>query len=242
MLFFLKKPVLYFLDLGLVDYQVALERQVFYHQAVLDGKKQSTGSTEPVPNFVLFCQHPPVYTIGSNGKQEHILVDASFLKKEAIACYRVNRGGGITYHGPGQLVVYFILDLEPFLKDIHKFIRLLESVVVELLDHFSVKAHILTGYTGVWLEQDAVNLRPSRKICSIGLKFSRWVTMHGLALNVNNDLAPFAHILPCGLNKPMTSMRQELHRSIDFNQVTSILKGLLFDKLIHNNYHMMKQT
>lgn len=199
------------------------------------------GSDDPVSNVILFCQHPSVYTMGSTGKPEHILVDLNGLEKGAIPCYRINRGGGITYHGPGQLVVYFILDLEHFLRDIHKFIRLLESTIIELLDRFSIKAHVLTGYTGVWLEQDEVNQWPSRKICSIGLKFNRWVTMHGLALNVNNDLSPFEHILPCGLNKPMTSMQQELHGPVDFNQVTSILKGLLFDKLIHNNYHMVKQ-
>jgi lipoyl(octanoyl) transferase len=170
-------------------------------------------------NYLLFCQHPHVYTLGKSGKPENLLVDAEKLKAINATYYKINRGGDITYHGPGQMVVYPIWDLETyFYTDIHRFLRDLEEAVILTMADFGIKAERFEGYTGVWLDAD--NPEKARKICAMGIRCSRWITMHGIALNVNTDLEYFNNIVPCGIDdKAVTSMQKELNRHIDLTEV-----------------------
>jgi lipoyl(octanoyl) transferase len=172
-------------------------------------------------NYLVFCQHPHVYTLGKSGKPEHLLLDENGLKEKNAVYYAINRGGDITYHGPGQLVCYPIIDLDNFFTDIHLYLRTLEEAVILTLADFGLKAGRYPGYTGVWFDADNNN---ARKICALGVRCSRWVTMHGLALNVNTDLDYFTNIVPCGIDdKAVTSMQHELGREIDINEVQKIL-------------------
>src|SRR5690606_15915079 len=180
---------------------------------------------------LLFVEHPHVYTLGKSGNQQHLLIGEAQLKARNATYYRINRGGDITYHGPGQLVAYPILDLDHFFTDIHKYLRLLEEAVIRTLAGFGIVAGRSKGETGVWL--DAENPARARKICAMGVRCSRWVTMHGLALNVHPDLSYFNHIVPCGIaDKKVTSMENELGFAPDMATVkTSLLAGFtqLFD-------------
>ncbi|MCT4697431.1 lipoyl(octanoyl) transferase LipB [Candidatus Cardinium sp. TP] len=222
-------------QLGLIDYKAALAVQEAYYNAIIDrkcGRLTAQQATQPSPaSYLLFCQHPPVYTLGRGGGMDHLLVDPATLQAESIALYHVNRGGAITYHGPGQLVVYPIIDLELFFTDIHRYLRLLETAVIETLAYFNIPSTRFPGLTGVWLPADQTTKRCDRKICAIGIKVSRWVTMHGLALNVNNDLAPFGNIIPCGIAKAVTSMQQELNQAISVMAVSDILEQNILNKL-----------
>ena len=238
-----KNKRLQVVHLGLIKYQKALHIQEIYHKAILAIKQKNlthTGCAMVTPNYLLFCQHFLIYTLGSSTCQEHFLVDFKMLQQQGIELCKVNRGGAITYHGPGQLVVYLIVDLENFFKDIHRFIRLLEEAVMGMLNYFNIFATQISGLTGVWLKADSRQQLFERKICSIGIKVSRWVTMHGLALNINNDLEPFKKILPCGLHKPVTSMQKELNRPVSIEQAINVLKTILFDKLGCDNYDEAK--
>ncbi|MCL4130563.1 UNVERIFIED_CONTAM: hypothetical protein GTU68_031229, partial [Idotea baltica] len=172
----------------------------------------------------LICQHPHVYTLGKSGKEENLLLGEKELAEKKVNFYKINRGGDITYHGPGQLVIYPILDLENFFTDIHKFLRLLEEAVILTLADYGIEAGRVDGYTGVWLELNKERLLGERKICAMGVKASRWVTMHGLALNVNTDLAYFRNIIACGIqDKAVTSMQMELEKALDMNEVAVVL-------------------
>ena len=186
------------------------------------------GQTTEIPqNYLLFCQHPHVYTSGKSGKQEHLLLNEEQLKVHEATYYKINRGGDITYHGPGQLVVYPIFDLEQFFTDIHKYMRLLEEAVILTLTDFGIKSGRVEGLTGVWIEGDT---NRARKICAMGVKCSRWVTMHGIGFNVNTDLNYFSHIIPCGIeDKAVTSMQQELGLKIDLEEVSTKLLNHLSD-------------
>ncbi|WP_295767869.1 lipoyl(octanoyl) transferase LipB [uncultured Mucilaginibacter sp.] len=223
-------------DWGLIDYKEAWDKQesIFsqsvqlktrirnHQQAVLAGAEQE-GEEILTPNYLIFCEHPHVYTLGKSGKADHLLLDEAGLKEKDAVYYPINRGGDITYHGPGQLVAYPILDLDNFFTDIHLYLRTLEEAVIQTLAHYGIAAGRYPGYTGVWLDPD--NEQRARKICAMGVRCSRWVTMHGLALNVNANLSYFGHIVPCGINdKAVASMENELGRKVDMNEVKEILK------------------
>jgi lipoyl(octanoyl) transferase len=213
-------------DWGLVDYKVAWDKQesIFHEKAE---KKLALRKNEivnaTINNHLIFCEHPHVYTLGKSGSLSNLLVSEEELKALQATYYAINRGGDITYHGPGQVVVYPILDLEQFFTDIHKYLRILEEAVIKTLHHFNIQAGRYEGFTGVWI--DANNPAKARKICAMGVRCSRWITMHGLALNVNTDLSYFNHIVPCGIDdKQVTSMEKELNYQPDMEVVKSILK------------------
>jgi lipoyl(octanoyl) transferase len=220
-------------DWGLIDYKEAWEKQealfagtvqlkikIRNEQAVAIG--DASEDEVATPNYLVFCQHPHVYTLGKSGKPEHLLLDEKGLKEKQASYYPINRGGDITYHGPGQIVCYPILDLDNFFTDIHLYLRTLEEAVILTLADYGLKAGRYPGYTGVWFDADNEH---ARKICALGVRCSRWVTMHGLALNVNPDLDYFKNIIPCGIDdKAVTSMQQELGRKIDINEVQKILQ------------------
>lgn len=213
-------------DLGLIDYQEAWDYQekVFAETVAVKLSNRKNDEEKPTPNHILICQHPHVYTLGKSGKEENLLLDEAALAEKKVNFYKINRGGDITYHGPGQLVIYPILDLENFFTDIHKFLRLLEEAVILTLADYGIKAGRVDGYTGVWLELNKERLLGERKICAMGVKASRWVTMHGLALNVNTDLAYFGNIVACGIqDKAVTSMQMELGKALDMNEVAEVM-------------------
>lgn len=216
-----------FLHWGEIDYQQAWDQQeVIFKQTVdlkIANRKAAPEDVQLTPNYLVFCYHPHVYTLGKSGKQENLLLDESGLKKHAASYYKINRGGDITYHGPGQLVGYPILDLDNFFTDIHKYLRLLEEAVILTLAEYEVKAGRIEGLTGVWIDHERQD--NPRKICAMGVKSSRWVTMHGFALNINTDLSYFGHIIPCGIDdKAVTSLQQELGREVEMEEVETKLK------------------
>ena len=175
-------------------------------------------------DVLLFVEHPHVYTLGKSGDVNHLLLNENGLKAKDASFYKINRGGDITYHGPGQLVGYPILDLENFFTDIHKYLRLLEEAVIFTLAEYDVKAGRIDGLTGVWIDYE--QQENPRKICAMGVKSSRWVTMHGFALNINTDLSYFNHIIPCGIDdKAVTSLQQELGREVSMTEVENKLKA-----------------
>ena len=171
---------------------------------------------------MIFCQHPHVYTLGKSGAESNLLINEEMLRAKGATFYKINRGGDITYHGPGQLVMYPIFDLDQFFTDIHKYMRYLEEAVILTLGEFGIKAGLVDGLTCVWIDGGTLK---ERKICAMGVKSSRWVTMHGIALNVNADLSYFNHIVPCGIvDKAVTSIDKELGGMVDFEAVQHALK------------------
>ncbi len=200
-------------DLGLRDYKEVWDYQESLFQEILQIKSSNSKENlaHETPNYFLFVEHPHVYTLGKSGHLENLLVSEEKLKEINATFYKINRGGDITYHGPGQIVGYPILDLENFFTDIHKYMRLLEETIILTLAEYGLKAERSTGETGVWLD---VNTPFARKICALGVRASRWVTMHGFALNVNTDLGYFDNMIPCGIkDKAVTSLNVELGRS-----------------------------
>ena len=197
------------LDFPHIDYQEAWDLQQNHLNALVERKvKARTEAQAPPPHRFLLCQHPPVYTLGRNGKMEHLLLSPQALAEQGFSFYKINRGGDITYHGPGQIVGYPILDLDHFFTDVARYVRSLEEVIIRTLQDFQLPSQRLTGASGVWLDADTPQ---ARKICAIGVHLSRWVTMHGFALNVHTNLDHFKHIVPCGLqDKGVTSMQAEL--------------------------------
>jgi lipoyl(octanoyl) transferase len=216
--------------LGLIDYQQAWDYQEVLFAEIVAVKVANRAlppdAQQPTPNYLLFCEHPHVYTLGKSGKADHLLLGEERLREVQATFYKINRGGDITYHGPGQLVGYPILDLDNFFTDIHRYMRTLEEGIIRTLAYYGITAGRIEGLTGVWLDHEAQ--QNPRKICAMGVKASRWVTMHGFALNVNTDLAYFGHIVPCGIDdKAVTSMQQELGNPVDMQQVTDRLQGHL---------------
>lgn len=196
--------------LGLVDYKKAWDYQEELFKEILDLKIRNRREdlTMETPNYLLLVEHPHVYTLGKSGKLEHLLLTEEELNLRNASYYKINRGGDITYHGPGQLVGYPIIDLDNFFTDIHKYLRLLEEIIIRTLKEYGLKPERSKGETGVWLD---VGTPYARKICALGVRASRWVTMHGFALNVNADLGYFDHIIPCGIQgKAVTSLNVEL--------------------------------
>lgn len=219
-----------FQDLGLTDYKEAWDYQEELFNEIISVKLQNRELPEDrqvvTNNYLLFCQHPHVYTLGKSGKEEHLLLNEQGLKEKEASYYRINRGGDITYHGPGQLVGYPIIDLDNFFTDIHKYLRLLEEAIILTLVDYGIEAGRIKGMTGVWL--DHVKKVNPRKICAIGVKTSRWVTMHGFAFNINAHLDYFNNIIPCGIpDKAVTSLDKELGQSMDFQEVSDRVKSHL---------------
>ncbi|MFC5192345.1 lipoyl(octanoyl) transferase LipB [Algoriphagus aquatilis] len=221
-----------FRDLGRMDYQEAWDYQekIFAEIVAQKIKNRNLPPEEQVitPNYLLFVEHPHVYTLGKSGKPENLLLDDSGLVQHHASYYKINRGGDITYHGPGQLVGYPILDLDNFFTDIHKYLRLLEEAIILTLADYGISAGRIEGLTGVWL--DHVEQKNPRKICAMGVKSSRWVTMHGFAFNLNADLSYFGHIIPCGIDdKAVTSLHLELGKSVDETEAKNKVKKHLVD-------------
>ena len=214
-----------FIDLGLMDYKEAWDFQQKLFDEIVDIKKKNRkdSTNKKTPNYFLLVEHPHVYTLGKSGNMSNLLIDETQLKNNNASFYKINRGGDITYHGPGQIVGYPILDLENFFTDIHKYLRFLEEVIILTLKNYEIKGERNQGKTGVWI--DTKTPFP-RKICAMGVRASRWVTMHGFALNVNVDLNYFNNIIPCGLaNNIVTSISNEKKRkTVDVLKIKELLK------------------
>lgn len=220
-------PEVIFENLGLIDYKEAWDYQEKIFRETIDQKIRIRNGESDVStvNHILFCEHPHVFTLGKSGDKNHLLLNDQALTQNNATFYEINRGGDITYHGPGQLVVYPIFDLDHFFSDIHKYLRFLEESVILTLKEFGIESSRVDGLTGVWIDGDKPT---ARKICAIGVKSSRWVTMHGIGFNVNSDLSYFNHIIPCGIqDKAVTSMERELGEKQDMQKVSSILKEKL---------------
>ena len=215
-----------FQDIGTVDYGAAWDFQTELFTATVDQKlvnRKTPEKAQETEDHLIFVEHPPVFTLGKSGKEDHLLVDQAKLEAEGISYYPVNRGGDITYHGPGQIVGYPILDLDHYFTDIHKYLRYLEEAVIATLAHYGLVAGRSEGETGVWLDAGTPF---ARKICAMGVKASRWTTMHGFAFNVNTDLKHFNLIVPCGISdKAVTSLHIELGRTLDLEEVKGVLKA-----------------
>lgn len=216
--------------LNLVDYQQAWDYQekLLAENVAIKAQNRNVAADQQrsTTNHLLFCQHPHVYTLGKSGHPDNLLVNDTQLADIQATYYKINRGGDITYHGPGQLVGYPILDLENFFTDIHRYMRTLEEAIILTCADYGLSAGRIDGLTGVWL--DFETLQNPRKICAMGVKCSRWVTMHGFAFNVNTDLSYFGHIVPCGItDKAVTSLQQELGRELPMEEVEEKVKGHL---------------
>lgn len=215
-------------SLGNIDYKETWDYQEKLFGSILEqksaNKKLPKEQQVVMDNHLLVCEHPHVYTLGKSGKFEHLLINNKQLEEKGAKYYKINRGGDITYHGPGQIVIYPIFDLDQFFTDIHKYLRYLEEAVIRTLAEYGIESERSEGETGVWLDVGTMN---ARKICAMGVRASRWVTMHGLAFNINTDLDYFTNIVPCGItDKAVTSLNIELRRTVDQKEVEQ--------KLIHH--------
>ena len=218
-----------FVDWGLVDYQEAWDRQeaLFTKTVAVKNENRLNNTAIPTPNHLIFTEHPHVYTLGKSGHAEYLLLDDEGLKEKNASFYKINRGGDITYHGPGQIVGYPILDLDNFFTDIHLYLRTLEEAIIRTCSDYGIQAGRYEGFTGVWLDADTSK---ARKICALGVRASRWVTMHGFAFNVNADLSYFGNIIPCGIDdKDVTSLERELGYRLDMQEVKNKLKAHIAD-------------
>lgn len=216
-----------FQDLGVMDYKACWDYQETLFNEIIQRKISNRELPEeekiPTKNYLLFVEHPHVYTLGKSGNEKNLLLNEQQLFEKGALYYKINRGGDITYHGPGQLVAYPILDLDNFFTDIHRYLRFLEETIILTLADSGIESGRSKGETGVWLEAD--NKLKARKICAMGVRCSRWVTMHGWAFNVNADLNYFNNIIPCGISdKAVTSLNKELGRDVDMNDLKEKLK------------------
>ncbi len=220
----MKRPDVNVLDLGSVPYKKAWDLQEKMLKENVDEKIQAKKENRPAKTYstLIFCEHPHVYTLGKSGEINNLLLTEAELQSKKIDYFHINRGGDITYHGPGQVVVYPILDLELFFTDIHKYMRYLEEAVILTIADYGIRGERIDGLTGVWV--DAQHADKARKISAFGVKTSRWVTMHGIGFNVNTDLSFFDYIVPCGISdKGVTSMEKELCKPVDIREVKSRL-------------------
>ena len=203
---------------GVISYNKAFHLQ----KKIFEGKLESKKTGKETDNIILFCEHPHVYTIGKSGNENNLLIDDLFLKKINAVYFKSDRGGDITYHGPGQIVVYPLIDLDYFRLGVKDYIYKLEYLIIDVLKEYGLSGELNGGNIGVWLD---VGKQNERKICSIGIKISRGVTMHGLAFNVNTDLSYYNHINPCGfIDKGVTSMKNELGKEINIEEVSGFIK------------------
>jgi len=226
----------YFEDVGVMDYQAAWDYQTARHRALVDHKlshRHLPAGTYPQEHTLIFTEHPPVYTLGRSGSMDNLLLTEAQLQEKGIQFFTINRGGDITFHGPGQIVGYPILDLECFFTDIHQYVRFLEEAVIRTIAMYGVKGERIEGYTGVWVQGPPASgwngpeTNKKRKICAIGVHLSRWVTLHGWAFNVTTPLTYFEYIIPCGIteeDKTVTSLAHELGYTPDINEVKNRLK------------------
>ena len=214
----------HFKDLGRIDYQACWDHQEELFQAIIQQKIENRKHPErekDTQDHLLFVEHPHVYTLGKSGSLDNLLLDEQGLKEKEATFYKINRGGDITYHGPGQIVGYPIINLDHYFTDIHKYLRYIEEAIILTLREFGIESDRYPGYTGVWIDADKDS---ARKICAIGVRTSRWVTMHGFAFNVNTDLSYFGNIVPCGIDdKDVTSMERELGKKVDEQKVKEII-------------------
>ncbi|HND87045.1 MAG TPA: lipoyl(octanoyl) transferase LipB [Saprospiraceae bacterium] len=226
-----------YLDLGHMPYQEAWDYQTALHRSLVDNKLKNRDlkpGSYPQAHHFLVVEHPPVYTLGKSGSMDHLLLGEDELRARGIQFYPINRGGDITFHGPGQIVGYPILDLECFFTDVHRYVRSIEEMVIGILAEYGIAAYRIAGYTGVWVSgppRNGIALPPhdppQRKICAIGVHLSRWVTLHGFAFNINTPLEYFRYIVPCGIadrDKTVTSLAQELGRPVDMQEVQEKLR------------------
>ncbi|HEV7783053.1 MAG TPA: lipoyl(octanoyl) transferase LipB [Chitinophagaceae bacterium] len=231
----MKRELIQFRDLGLMDYQAAWDYQeqllhnnveakaMLWKEDARDVKQTTLVTIPETIHHLLFVEHPPVYTLGKSGKKENVLLSEEGLIEKDIQFYTTNRGGDITFHGPGQVVGYPILDLEKFYTDIGKYLRNLEEVIIRTIAEYGIRGDRSAGETGVWIEPGVPGRE--RKICAIGVRCSRWITMHGFAFNVNTDLSYFNHIIPCGIvDKQVTSLEKELGQPMDITEVKERIK------------------
>jgi lipoyl(octanoyl) transferase len=224
----LKKNKVKFEDLGNMSYKDAWAYQTKLHEALIERKK--TDQNEPPVHSLLFVEHPHVYTLGKSGSMDHLLVDEEQREKRGIDFFKINRGGDITYHGPGQIVVYPIFDLDHFKNDVRWYVETLEEAVIRTMAEYGVKAKRMEKHTGVWVATEPGQLE--RKVCALGVHLSRWVSLHGIAFNVNTDLDLFKMIVPCGIadaNKTVSSLSRELGQELDYDEVKAKLKNNLAD-------------
>ena len=204
-----------FHDLGKIDYKECwdFQEELFAEILAVKSSNKKEDKTTETKNHLIFCEHPHVYTLGKSGNEKNLLVNEDYLKSRGATFHKINRGGDITYHGPGQLVGYPIIDLDNFFTDIHKYLRFLEEAVILTLKEYGLESERSPGETGVWFD---VGTPKARKICALGVKSSRWVTMHGFAFNINSDLSYFGNIIPCGItDKSVTSLQKELGKEMD---------------------------
>jgi len=211
-------------------YQDVWDFQAVLHEKLKNDKKRQkslvkNGGYHPI-NHLIFCEHSPVYTLGKSADQNNLLLDQQSLTKKGFEVFKINRGGDITYHGPGQLTGYLILDLELLYRDVHKYVRNIEEAIILLLEEYGLKGQRLSDFTGVWVEQEG----KFKKVCAIGIHLSRWVSMHGFALNIDTELGHFENIVPCGISdkdKAVTSMNELLGRALDFRELEFKLRTIL---------------
>lgn len=218
----MSKPLVHVRDLGSMIYEEAwdLQKELVANaiQIKRGNRNLPEGDKKEQHHHFLFCEHPPVYTLGRSGALENLLLDNQSLKDKGVQFFKINRGGDITFHGPGQIVGYPILDLDYFFSDVHKYVRYIEEAVMRTLAEYHILGDRIEGMSGVWIKADEKG--PDRKICALGIHLSRWVTQHGFALNANTDMTFFDHIVPCGIkNKAVTSMAEELNQVIDLTEV-----------------------
>ena len=215
----------YFQDIGLIEYKKAwvFQEELFNKALRIKSKNRNEGTSIKTENHLIFCEHPHVYTLGNSGNKENLLVNEDYLRSRGASFYKTNRGGDITYHGPGQIVGYPIFDLDNFFNDIGKYLRLLEESIILTIKEYGLVGERSKGETGVWINVGKPN---ARKICALGVKTSRWVSMHGFAFNINTDLSYFENIIPCGINdKQVTSLEKELGEKINLETVKERLKS-----------------
>ncbi|HEY0740703.1 MAG TPA: lipoyl(octanoyl) transferase LipB [Chryseosolibacter sp.] len=222
-----------FIDLNLIDYKAAWDYQLQLFDKILKIKAQNRELPADdqliTNNYLIFCEHPHVFTLGKSGDENNLLVKKDQLHSISATYHQTNRGGDITYHGPGQIVGYPVIDMENFFTDIHKYMRFLEEAVIQTLKEYGVESGRIPGLTGVWIDID--DEKKARKICALGVKTSRWVTMHGFAFNVNPDLKYFDYIVPCGIDdKAVTSLERELGRNVDIREVEGILREKIVEQ------------
>lgn len=226
-------------NLGRAEYAPTWKLQTAIQQRLIEAKRRPM--PEPLPHVILTVEHPPVFTLGKSGSAKNLLLAEDELAERGATFFRIDRGGDITFHGPGQQVVYPILDLDRFYTDIHRYLRELEEAVIRTAADFGVAAGRIDGRTGVWTGPDARG--PERKICAMGIRCSRWVTMHGLAFNVNTDLSFFSMIVPCGISdRGVTSLQQELGREIDFEAARTRLLAHLIDRFSMTPHYLERDA
>ena len=220
------------IDVGMIPYKEAWDLQTRLHQQLVDNKR--AGYPNPQQHYLLLCEHPPVFTLGKSGSIDHLRINEQERAEYQIEYFKINRGGDITFHGPGQLVGYPILDLDLVFTDVHKYVRGLEEVIIRVLHHYSISGSRSDRYTGVWIDEDKSGLE-AKKICAIGVHLSRWVTMHGFAFNVNTNLSYFDHIIPCGISDPdksVCSLSSLLGKDVDLQDIKQAVAtefGLVFN-------------